>query len=451
MLNRPYLFSFILLSVLSMGVIQPSPAFAYHKYTIPIEIRSSDGTFQSSFSISLDNDAGGVTLAVADLGTDGIPEILVGNGLGNEPRVRVFREDGSEIGSFLAYAPDMGSGITIAACDLNTDGQNEIVTGTQYGGGPHVRVFDHLGNPLGPGFFAYAETFRGGVNVACGDLDGDGVGEIITGAGVTGGPHVRVWTQEKNIWNVREEFFAFDPSDRRGVLVHTTHDGNLLIASQRGATIQTKTFVIHSTPQLIYSSSLTTTEKGTTSIAEANDSFFFSFADSETIFSSNGSSFSATSLTGSSELSAGDLDGNGTDEFVLAPARPLFGPEGTQYILIDLSEQRLYAYENTILAHTFLVSTARTPWETPLGKHEILAKIPVVDYTWSYGPGDPNNYSLGPTPWNLRIYPHVYIHYAWWHNNFGHPMSHGCVNVNLANIKWIYDWANVGTPVEVRT
>jgi lipoprotein-anchoring transpeptidase ErfK/SrfK len=74
----------------------------------------------------------------------------------------------------------------------------------------------------------------------------------------------------------------------------------------------------------------------------------------------------------------------------------------------------------------------------------------VVNYTWNYGPDDPRNYDLGPVKYNLRIYPHIYIHYAYWHNNFGRPMSHGCVNVNWDNMKWLYDWAEEGIPVTVR-
>jgi len=82
----------------------------------------------------------------------------------------------------------------------------EIITGAGPGGGPHVRVFDLQGNPKA-GFFAYNQGFSGGVSVAAGDLDGDGVEEIITGAGPGGGPHVRVFDLEGNI---KLQFFAYN-------------------------------------------------------------------------------------------------------------------------------------------------------------------------------------------------------------------------------------------------
>lgn len=123
--------------------------------------------------------------------------------------------------------------------------------------------------------------------------------------------------------------------------------------------------------------------------------------------------------------------------------------EGAKFIDVSLSEQRLRAYENGKLVNTFLISSGNRKFPTPKGEFSVLAKLPVVRYQWSYGTDHPDNYDLGNVPYNLRIMPHKYIHYAYWHNNFGHVMSHGCVNVNLANIKWIYRWADEGIPVSI--
>ncbi|GAI33319.1 unnamed protein product, partial [marine sediment metagenome] len=81
----------------------------------------------------------------------------------------------------------------VAIADLNGDGIKEIVTGAGVGGGPHIRVFNRFGDLINPGFFAYNKKFRGGVNVAVGDLNNDGKEEIVTGAGVGGGPQVRIF------------------------------------------------------------------------------------------------------------------------------------------------------------------------------------------------------------------------------------------------------------------
>ena len=122
-------------------------------------------------------------------------------------------------------------------------------------------------------------------------------------------------------------------------------------------------------------------------------------------------------------------------------------PDLPKFINVSLREQRLRAYENGRLVNTFLVSTGRGKYPTPRGAFSVLEKRPVVNYVWSYGENHPDNYDLGNVPYNLRIMPHKYIHYAYWHYNFGHTMSHGCVNVGLQNVKWIYRWADQGIPV----
>lgn len=439
----------ILLGVIIAGSILLPKASWAHSEVLTVRIFDSQTYAEiSSFAIPTANLAGGASLTAADLGADGAPEIIVGMGLGNEPRVHVYRQDGSEIGSFLAYAADMGTGITVEVCDINNDGLNEIITGTQYGGGPHVRLFNNLGEAIGPGFFAYGQNFRGGVNLACGDIDNDGINELVTGAGPSGGPHARVWFFSDGEWKMKDEFFVFDSGHDSGIIPFIKDSGALVVVSEKSETIN---FVIYD--QRLKQKKLSTISENKNPIADIDEldgKIIFSLFDKNIINENGEQNFFLENQNNGSKIAVVDLNNDDQEEIISIEARPMFGPEGEQYITIDLSEQRLYAYENKNLANTFLVSSAKYPWTTKTGIHSVLAKIPVVDYTWSYGEDNVNNYSLGPTPWNLLIYQHHYIHYAWWHNNFGHPMSHGCVNVSLTNIKWLYEWAKVGTVVEVR-
>ena len=90
-----------------------------------------------------------------------------------------------------------------------------------------------------------------------------------------------------------------------------------------------------------------------------------------------------------------------------------------------------------------LVSTGvpRTP--TVIGRFAIRYKLPRQHMR---GPG----YSLPNVPWVMYFYRNYAIHGTYWHNAFGRPMSHGCVNMRVRDARWLYYWAPVGTPVVVR-
>jgi len=122
---------------------------------------------------------GSASLAVADINGDGQAEIVIGAGRGGGPQVRVFDFSGRSLLNFFAYDPMFRGGVNVATADINGDGQAEIITGAGAGGGPHVRYFNHRGEFINH-FFAYDKDLRTGVQVAAGDLNGDGLAEIIT-------------------------------------------------------------------------------------------------------------------------------------------------------------------------------------------------------------------------------------------------------------------------------
>jgi len=160
----------------------------------------------------------GINIAVGDLDKDGYAEIVTGTELGGGPHIRIFDHTGKlKHAGFFAFASHFRGGAQVAIADLDGDGWLEIVVGAGYGGGPHVRVFDRFGKLINPGFFAYDSHFRGGVNIAVGDLDNDGSYEIVTGAGPGGGPHVRIFDKDGKL--LSGGFFAYDSSYRSGVRV----------------------------------------------------------------------------------------------------------------------------------------------------------------------------------------------------------------------------------------
>ena len=200
------------------------------------EADASDGTFNSgeenfSFTISglgqgnydidikTQDSSGNVKIISTDV-LSGTPSIIAGAGPTGGPHVRVFNTSGNLENSFFAYEEQVRSGVTVVSGDVDGDGEKEIVTGPGNNAGPHVRIFEKDGTILNPGFFAYEEHFRGGVNVTLGDLDGDNIDEIIAGAGVGGGPHIRVFDQYGN-QKLTPGFFAYSENFRGGVNVAT--------------------------------------------------------------------------------------------------------------------------------------------------------------------------------------------------------------------------------------
>jgi lipoprotein-anchoring transpeptidase ErfK/SrfK len=113
-----------------------------------------------------------------------------------------------------------------------------------------------------------------------------------------------------------------------------------------------------------------------------------------------------------------------------------------RWIDIDLSRQRLTVYKGANIVDSFLVSTGLWGTPTVTGTFHIYAKL--NSQTMS-GPG----YYLPDVPYVMYFYEDYSIHGTYWHNNFGTPMSHGCVNMRTSDAKWLYGFAKIGTVVNI--
>ena len=149
-------------------------------------------------------------------------KIIVGAGLGGGPQVLIFSPTGRLEGGFFAYNKALRGGVNVALGDVDGNGEDDIITGPGPGEEPRVKVFSASGQ-LKSSFLAYDPRFRGGVNVAVGDINGDGRAEIITAPASAGGPHIRIFTCDGRVLS---SFFAYDQKYRGGVKVSVAYDSD---------------------------------------------------------------------------------------------------------------------------------------------------------------------------------------------------------------------------------
>ncbi|OCQ89890.1 hypothetical protein BCD64_18280 [Nostoc sp. MBR 210] len=115
----------------------------------------------------------------------------------------------------------------------------------------------------------------------------------------------------------------------------------------------------------------------------------------------------------------------------------------TRRIEIDLSQQRLRAWDGQKLVYSFPVSTGKRATPTPIGRFHIQSK-----YRTNRMRG--RGYDIPDVPYAMYFYEGYAIHGAYWHNRFGTPVSHGCVNLSVKQARKLYNWTKPGTLVIVK-
>jgi hypothetical protein len=401
---------------------------------------------------------GGYDLSTIDLGGDEKHEILVAAEKMNKPELRILRNDGSVINQFLVYNENFVDGINIAGCDFDGDGKGEILVGANKGGGAHVRIFDGYGEPkINTGFFAFNEKVKNGVQVGCADIDGDGLDEILTVVGeeikqlrifdtnaimireinlpfvsddidissidlggdgveeilVSGGflekPLVQIYRGDLSLVN---EFYAYDENFSGGVKVFAIdldNNGKQEIVTVPG---------LGGGPHL-----------------RVFDGYG---KEKKTKFVFGGKYFGGLSLA------VGDMDGNGTQEFLIAPKNlPTGNKDIYKYIDIDVSDQTFKCYQNGFLVCDLITSTGKPSTPTRYGEFNAFSKYPMA-----YGGADGMRWGM---PWFIGFYTagglENGIHELPFLNgaregegSLGRAVSHGCVRLQIGSAKEVYDW-----------
>lgn len=145
-----------------------------------------------------------------------------------------------------------------------------------------------------------------------------------------------------------------------------------------------------------------------------------------------------------------DTDGDryldGTEVAASYDPKERGGAKREKKIEVDLSQQELVYFFGEKELERFLISGGIFGWPTPKGDFQVTQKLREKIYN---GPG----YRFPNTKWNLLFAKkngwNYWIHGAYWHNSFGTPRSHGCVNVSYENMELLYQWAQVGTRVHI--
>lgn len=157
---------------------------------------------------------GTLSLAVADTDLDGLTEVIVGMGTGGS-QVKIFDFTGREEKSFTALAVGSKAGVTVAVANINGFGPPEIIVGTAKGSS-QIRIFSNEGKLVSAGWLVLPKSYKGGINVAAGDINGDDKAEIIVGA-ATGRPDIKIFDQRGKV--VGKGFLGASVKAKNGVKV----------------------------------------------------------------------------------------------------------------------------------------------------------------------------------------------------------------------------------------
>lgn len=140
-------------------------------------------------------------------------------------------------------------------------------------------------------------------------------------------------------------------------------------------------------------------------------------------------------------------DGNGIYPLAVSEV-PFTTTTLARRIEVDLSAQRTYLFENNAVVQSWAVSSGLTPNDTPTGDFRMQAHVRIQGMGNRDLTKEPHYYTPD-VPYVSYFNGDIAFHGTYWHNNFGNPMSHGCINMTIDAAQYVYDWAPLGTEVSV--
>lgn len=134
---------------------------------------------------------------------------------------------------------------------------------------------------------------------------------------------------------------------------------------------------------------------------------------------------------------------------VLPNSEPPTGVENGRWIEVNLKDQTVAVYDSGQMVFATLIASGIEPFWTKPGLFQIYQKYEATPMRGAFEADRSDAYYLEDVPWTLYYDKARALHGAYWHNGFGTPRSHGCVNMSVGDARWLFDWANEGDWVYV--
>lgn len=384
------------LAIVVIGTVtfaaRTASAAAYKKWRAPeVQLGPNGGQRITLFDGKF---KGGATVAAADIDGDGIDEYIVGAGAGGGPHVEVFAGDGSLRTSFFAFDAKNRDGINVAAGDLDGDGRAEIVVTRQPGSKPEVRVFSGQGSLI-RSFNVFEGNFAGGVTVGVIPATANNVGSIIVGSGFGREAEVRVYDQTGS--TLLASFNPLGKATSNGTTVagswsDTFGEPVVVIGAGPGIRTLVQVFGVTSKQKLAQWLAYDERVKTGVSVAVRSDvvvtSPLVGGGPDVRMFTIRRHLLSSAlvfepKFRGGLQVAATVIGGQVT--FAVTPMAEAMTANGSgKKIVISLSKQTMNLFERGRLVSVRRVSTGKWSTPTPTGSFAVKNKIPVA-YSRAYG------------------------------------------------------------------